>query len=115
MNKKMILLSILVIILLVALSLPPIFHVKEQTSIKENAAEICIKACKEAMISGVDLLNGPCLLNPINEMPDWVCDVVNSPRQWVDDLPENQCSAFREGRAKHFVEVSIKCELVRAV
>jgi len=33
----------------------------------------------------------------------------------VDNKPENQCSAFREGKAKHFVEVNTSCELIRAI
>ncbi len=56
------------------------------------------------------------MLNPIPNLPDWVCDIAHSPRQSeIDDLPENQCSAYREGRAKHFVEVDMNCNLIRAI
>ncbi len=61
---------------------------------------------------GEDFSSGSCLSNAL--MPGWVVDIVHSPRQSVDDLPENQCSAFIEGRAKHFVELDTLGNLVRA-
>ena len=76
-----------------------------------TAEELCINACNEAESLG----NGPCLLNPIAEYPDWVCDVAHSPRQAIDNQEENQCSAFREGKATHFVEVNTKCELIKKI
>ncbi|MEM2874109.1 MAG: hypothetical protein QW063_01500 [Candidatus Nanoarchaeia archaeon] len=74
---------------------------------------LCIAACKEALDASVNLENGPCLLDPIPQNPNWVCDVAHSPRQAVDNLPENQCSAFRNGTARHFIEVTPSCELIR--
>lgn len=62
--------------------------------------------------SGEDLSNGPCLSN--EAIPGWVADIAHSPRQAVDDLPENQCSAYRDGTAKHFVELDPEGNLIRA-
>ncbi len=45
----------------------------------------------------------------------WVCDVAHSPREDVDNLPENQCREFGEGKANHFVEVNPNCEFIKAV
>lgn len=59
-----------------------------------------------------DLSFGPCLSDAL--MPNWVVDIVHSPRQPVDDLPENQCPSFREGRAKHFVELDLDGNLIIA-
>jgi len=59
-----------------------------------------------------DLSAGPCLSN--NVIPDWVADIAHSPRQEVDDKPENQCSAYREGTAHHFVELDAEGNLIRA-
>ena len=61
--------------------------------------------------------NGPCLSdnNPDWNITDWVCDVAHSPRQPVDDLSENQCQAFRNGQAHHFVEVDPSCNFIRAI
>jgi hypothetical protein len=81
---------------------------------EERAKEICIEECKKALTSGKDLSSGPCLLNPISELPDWVCDVAHFPREAVDNLPENQCSAYRQGLAKHFVEVDTKCNFIKS-
>jgi hypothetical protein len=58
-----------------------------------------------------DLSNGPCLTNDL--IPGWVADVVHNPREQVDDLPENQCQAYIEGRAKQFVELDLKGNIVR--
>lgn len=60
---------------------------------------------------GVDFSTGPCLSNDL--LPNWVVDIVHNPRQKIDDLPENQCQAFREGRASHFVELDLDGTLVR--
>ena len=81
---------------------------------KEDVVADCIHLCEEALNSGRDLTSGPCLGDPIKNHEDWVCDVAHYPRNHsIDDLPENQCSAFREGRARHFVEVTPSCELIR--
>jgi len=47
-------------------------------------------------------------------MPGWVLDLVHNPRQPIDDLPENQCNSFVEGRSKHFVELDIEGDLIKA-
>lgn len=73
----------------------------------------CIKLCKAQAANGTDLSSGPCIGNPVSEFPDWVCDIAHSPRTDVDNLPENQCSAFREGRANHFVEVDDGCAVIK--
>ncbi|MCD6434518.1 MAG: hypothetical protein J7L14_02820 [Candidatus Diapherotrites archaeon] len=90
---------------------------EEKLSIKEEAVKECIKLCKSAIASGIDLSNGPCLSdnNPEWQIEDWVCDVAHWPRKEVDNLAKNQCNEFREGRAKHFVEVDEECRPIRAI
>jgi hypothetical protein len=83
------------------------------TSEKDKAISACIDECLSRLDAGEDLSVGPCLLNPIPDLPDWVCDVAHDPRESVDNRPENQCSAFREGRSHHFVEVNPSCELIK--
>lgn len=65
-----------------------------------------------AVLSGEDLSSGPCLTN--EAIPGWVADIAHNPRQPVDDLPANQCSAYRDGTAKHFVELDAEGQLIRA-
>ena len=62
--------------------------------------------------NGRDFSNGPCLSNAL--LPGWVLDIAHNPRQSVDDLPENQCPAYYEGRAKHFVELDTEGNLIKA-
>jgi len=88
--------------------------------LSKNAAPVAIKKCQElcayAKGAGTPMANGPCLSEMYPDkwgVPDWVCDVAHAPRQPVDDLPENQCKAFREGRAHHFVEVDENCNVIR--
>ena len=81
-------------------------------TIKESAIKLCIEKCKDALNSGINLTNGPCLSNRIIE--DWVCDVAHWPRQEVDNLKENQCPSYGK-EANHFVEVNPNCELIRAI
>ena len=66
---------------------------------------------KKQLAVGVDMSKGPCLSNEL--IPDWVLDVSHDPRQPVDDLPENQCSAYIEGKAHHFVELDENGNLLK--
>ncbi|MCL5958058.1 MAG: hypothetical protein M1358_01870, partial [Chloroflexi bacterium] len=47
---------------------------------------------------GMDFSNGLCLSNEV--IPDWAVDIAHNPRQPVDDLPQNQCSSYREGKVR---------------
>jgi hypothetical protein len=109
---KALLLSLLIIIILFS------GCISQNSAERERAISVCIDACKNYQ---GNLSNGPCLLNPIQPEKDfpslskWVCDVAHSPRQNVDNLPENQCSAYREGIANHFVEVDTNCGFIKAM
>lgn len=61
---------------------------------------------------GVEMADGPCLSQEV--IPDWAVDVAHDPRQPVDDLPQNQCASYREGRVHHFVELDPDGRLIRA-
>ena len=76
-----------------------------------TSVSACVAKCKEVVASGVDTSSGPCLSNEIQR--DWVCDMAHNPRTPIDNLPDNQCSEFVKGNAKHFVEVDANCEVVR--
>lgn len=58
-----------------------------------------------------DLTSGPCLSNALK--PNWVADLAHNPRTSIDDLPQNQCPAYLEGRAEHFVELDLEGNLIR--
>lgn len=66
----------------------------------------------QQVAQGIDMSRGPCLANDL--MPDWVADVAHNPRQDIDSLPENQCSAYRAGKANHFVELDPSGSLIKA-
>lgn len=74
-----------------------------------NQAKLLYRQKKDR---GEDFVSGPCLSNAL--MPNWVADTAHIPRLSTDDLPENQCSAYREGRAEHFVELDTEGNLIRA-
>ena len=73
-----------------------------------NQAQYLFKVTQQ---SGVDFSTGPCLSNAL--LPVWVADVVHSPRIPLDDLPENQCTAYTDGVAKHYVELDTGGSLIR--
>jgi hypothetical protein len=75
----------------------------------EEVIRLCISECKSRKDTE-DLSRGPCLSNEI--APDWVCDVAHNPREAVDNKPENQCSAYGEGKAHHFIEVAANCTII---
>lgn len=67
---------------------------------------------RQVRSQGWDFSEGPCLSNAL--MPDWVVDIAHNPRTLSDDLPQNQCPAFIEKRAGHFVELDPEGNLIRA-
>jgi len=69
------------------------------------------QAFERAKARGVSMAPGPCL-GVIK--PGWVADVAHDPRQDVDDEPENQCAAYREGDADHFVELDPDGNFIRS-
>lgn len=77
----------------------------------DNAVNQAKKIYFQKKDQGIDLSEGPCLTNDL--LPDWVVDIVHIPRETIDNLPENQCPAFIEGRAKHFVEMDPEGNVVR--
>ncbi|MEM0475766.1 MAG: hypothetical protein QW343_03155 [Candidatus Norongarragalinales archaeon] len=90
------------------------------------AIAACVALCENADIAECGSarltecgpwLEGPCLSDAApGKMPSgWVCDVAHSPRESVDDEPENQCAEYRSGAARHFVEVDVECKVIRAV
>jgi len=79
---------------------------------QDTPEDICNTICRSHLAAGFDLSKGPCLAQNISVSPDWVCDVAHSPRQPVDDLPENQCSQFGK-TANHFVEVDPQCNFIK--
>lgn len=80
---------------------------------KESAIQKCISLCEIEKENGTNLNASPCIGNPIEGLNDWVCDIAHNPRQSIDDLPENQCSAFREGKSTHFVELDSECNVIK--
>jgi len=89
---------------------------QNQTQVPEYV-QMCLNSCNNTRNAGdfAVLELGVCLLDPIPIEPDWVCDVAHSPRQAVDNNPHNQCQTYLTGQAKHFVEVTPECRLIRAV
>lgn len=89
--------------------------VKKDEMVKDDndrAIELAEEIFKQKKSEGMDMSSGPCLSNEI--IPGWVVDVAHNPRQPIDNLPENQCSAYRDGRASHFVELDLDGNLIKA-
>lgn len=77
----------------------------------DTALSGALSLYREIAAAGIDMSSGPCLTNDL--MPGWVVDIVHRPREPVDDLPGNQCQAYLEGRAIHFVELDTSGNLMR--
>ena len=76
----------------------------------QDPAALAKHAYEQAVRRGVDLSQGPCL----GEIkPGWVADIAHQPRIAADDLPQNQCSAYRSGQARHFVELDTQGRVIR--
>jgi hypothetical protein len=86
-------------------------HSKTASNTTKDVVALAQQAYAAAKARGVDLERGPCLGTIA---PGWVADVAHDPRQPTDDLPQNQCAAYREGRAQHFVELDPQGRLIRS-
>ena len=85
-------------------------------------AQIALQKAQEiyqqAKNAGQDSTNGPCLSNALHGNADypetmWVLDIAHNPREAVDNQPENQCLAFREGKAENFIELDPNGQLIK--
>jgi len=102
---------ILVVGLIVVINSKPPVYKEGKSVVTDNAIAGAKAIYRKKTAEGVDFSAGPCLTNDL--MPDWVVDLVHEPRQPIDDVPANQCPAFLEGRATHFVELDLSGNLVR--
>lgn len=114
--KLKLFLFILTVILLVAIAILWLNTEKKeyQPGISAELDQIVSQAqylYRDSKRLKVNLDVGPCITNSLK--PDWVVDLVHEPRLPLDDLPENQCQAYVEGQAKHFVELDLDGNLVR--
>lgn len=117
MSKQLLLLISLTVILTTAVA-TYIINGSGNTpkAIKKSEIDIAVNQAmyiyQQRKAAGQDFSNGPCLSDAL--MPGWVLDIAHNPRLPIDDLPQNQCPAYREGRAQHFVELDIYGNLIRA-
>ncbi|CAN5748588.1 hypothetical protein BH23CHL2_BH23CHL2_14640 [soil metagenome] len=81
---------------------------------RERAIAAAMERYEEVAASGMDLSNGPCIAEELEDVPGWSVDIAHDPRQEVDNDPANQCQAYRDGRTTHFVELDPDGELIRA-
>ncbi len=77
----------------------------------ETAVNQASHLYKQEKAKGRDFSDGPCLSDAL--LPDWVVDIVHKPRIPTDDLPENQCPGYLQGRSKHFVELDLLGNVIR--
>lgn len=80
---------------------------------RDRAIRMAQVLFRERRAQGIDMSYGPCLAEEI--IPDWCVDVAHSPREEVDNLPQNQCSSWRSGQVHHFVELDPEGNVIRAV
>ena len=81
---------------------------------RDRAISAALAVYEEVASSGVDLSNGPCIAEELEDVPGWSVDIAHDPRQEVDNDPANQCLAYRDGQTSHFVELTPEGELIRA-
>ncbi|HLD78685.1 MAG TPA: hypothetical protein VJB16_06680 [archaeon] len=110
MQRQALLIGIVFIVLASGCTQQPLADADDKVDV---AIAACRTTCAQALAQHRDLSAGPCLLDPVSEHPEWVCDVAHDPREAVDNDPANQCASYRSGASKNFVEVAPDCELIR--
>lgn len=115
MNKLLVLtVSLAVLVVVTFLTIISNAHLpkgvkKSEIDIAANQARFIYNSRK---MNGENFSDSPCLSNAL--LPGWVLDIAHNPRQSIDDLSQNQCPAYLEGRAQHFVELDPEGNLIRA-
>ncbi len=79
---------------------------------RDLAIRLAQELFREKKAQGMDMSAGPCLAEEI--IPDWCVDVAHSPRQDVDNLPQNRCRSYIERRVRHFIELDPEGNVIRA-
>lgn len=113
---KILLFSIALTVVILTGIFTLIFNATQQKTTPKNEIDTAVNQARflysQRKSEREDFQRGPCLSNAL--MPGWVVDIAHSPRIPLDDLPQNQCPAFLEGRANHFVELDPEGNLIRA-
>ena len=68
---------------------------------KVNAIRQARSLLDQKLKSGYDLENRPCLAEEI--VPGWAVDIVHQPIEEVDNLLQNQCQFYLEGKVKNLI------------
>ena len=77
---------------------------------KQQAIECALQLYKEEKNKGVDI-SSQCL----GVWGDYAVDIVHVPRSSEDNLIENQCQDYRNGKVHHFIELDKNGNIVRIV
>lgn len=116
MKARFLVLVPLLIMLLVSFSgcaQSPADTMTAEEKYEQSLVDSCTNECKIMKATAVNFENGPCLLDPMPQNKSWVCDIAHEPRESADGLAENQCQAFRNQLATHFIEVTPDCVFLR--
>lgn len=100
-----------IVIAMVVVAFNKTSGIKESKLTIDTAVANAKSIYRKRLLDGVDQSNGPCLSNDL--MQGWAADLVHNPRVALDDLPSNQCQAYLEGRASHFVELDLSGNVIR--
>lgn len=99
---------VIVVIVLLFLAQKPLDNsrpISDNSDISKKAVEMYQKTKEQ----GVNFSNGPCL----GAIDGYAVDVAHLPREKVDDLSENQCSDYNNGKLKHFIELTPLGTIIR--
>lgn len=115
MSKDLLLILSLAIILITAyltLAINALFPQPLSKAEIETAVNQARHLYRQEQEKNRDFSNGPCLSDAL--LPGWVVDIAHNPRLSIDDLAQNQCPGYLEGRTQHFVELDVQGNLIRA-
>ena len=85
-------------------------YVTEQQIAFSKAMELYAKNRADGMN-----FSSQCLGTVYVNSTGYAVDIVHMPRIQEDEMPENQCADFREGKARHFIELERNGGIVRII
>ncbi len=113
-GKSIAIIIFVLFVLLVVGVVAFMFHRAEPENFEQQIIQSALKLYNQAKAQGINF-SSQCLGTIEVQGISYAVDIVHVPRSPIDNLPENQCKEYREGKVRHFIELDKEGNVVRIV
>jgi len=91
-----------------------VFRQAKPSDFEQQVIQSALELYNQARARGMNF-SSQCLGTIEVRGVSYAVDIVHVPRSPIDNLPENQCKEYREGKVRHFIELDKEGNIVRIV